>query len=93
LEKDTPQVFSGISREHYARLVESARAAGVDLSGDNGIASKLGIQIAWNYIPEKRELVIHCLRAPFFLDIGEVNRKMHNLVEGARPERPAVVEG
>jgi len=75
-----PQVFNGITPETYARLVDKARGAGIELEGNNGTALKFGIEIAWNYSPEAQELTVQCLKAPFFLSAADVDKRMQALV-------------
>ena len=78
-----PQVFSGITPAQYAILVDKASAAGLDLSGHSGTASKYGVEVAWNYAPELGELSIQCLKTPFFMSPEAVNAKVKSLVDGA----------
>lgn len=84
MAQNAPQVFTGIEPEQYAKLMEKARAAGIDLAGNSGTASKYGVEVAWNYSPESRELSIHCLKTPFFVTAEDVNAKIRSLVESAR---------
>ena len=79
--KPLPQVFSNISPEQYSRLVEKAKAAGIDLDGNIGTATKFGVEVSWNYSPEKQELVLQCLRTPFFVKAEDVNSKLQSLVK------------
>jgi hypothetical protein len=79
----TPQVFSGITPAKYASLVEKANSAGVPMSGNNGRATKMGVEVEWNYFAEKQELVLTCLRTPFFMKAEDVNTRLHNLVNQA----------
>ncbi|MGA7242151.1 MAG: hypothetical protein WBX19_03160 [Terracidiphilus sp.] len=53
---------------------------GVPMSGNSGRASKMGVEVEWNYSEERQELVLTCLRAPFFVSADDVNRKLHTLV-------------
>ena len=76
----TPQVFSGITPVQYAKLAEKAKAAGVPISGNSGSASKMGVEVEWNYSEEKRELVLTCLKTPFFMKPRDVDAKLHALV-------------
>ncbi len=76
----TPQVFSGVTPAQYAMLMEKANAAGVPMSGNSGRASKMGVEVEWNYSEERQELVLTCLRAPFFVSAVDVNKKLHTLV-------------
>lgn len=83
MTESAPQVFQGIEPWQYAKLIEKARAAGIDLAGNSGTASKYGVDVAWSYEPESRELQIHCLKAPFFVSVADVNAKIRALVESA----------
>ena len=76
-----PQVFNGVTPDQYSRLVEKAKTAGIDISGNNGTASKFGVEIAWNYAPATQELSLQCLKTPFFMSAADVNTKIHSLVE------------
>jgi hypothetical protein len=76
-----PQVFSGITPEQFAILTAKAHAAGIDLNGNSGAASKYGVEIAWNYAPETQQLTLHCLHAPFFVKPEDVNAKIQALVK------------
>jgi len=76
----TPQVFSGITPAQYAKLTEKAKAAGVAMSGNSGRASRMGVEVDWNYSEERQELVLTCLKTPFFVKAEDVNAKLHALV-------------
>ena len=58
MAKSLPQVFSNIAPEQYSRLIEKAKAAGIDLSGNIGTVTKFGVEVSWHYSPEKQELVL-----------------------------------
>jgi hypothetical protein len=75
-----PQIFNGVTPDQYARLVEKAKGAGIEISGNNGAASKFGVEISWNYAPATQELTLQCLKTPFFMNASDVNAKIHSLV-------------
>jgi hypothetical protein len=75
-----PQVFKGVTPEQYARLVEKASASGIELNGNNGTASRFGVEIAWNYSPDTQELTLQCLNAPFFMSAADVDARIQKLV-------------
>jgi hypothetical protein len=79
----TPQVFSGITPAKYASLMEKANSAGVLMSGNSGRATRMGVEVEWNYSAEKQELVLTCLRTPFFVSGEDVNTRLQNLVNQA----------
>ena len=77
----TPQVFQGVTPEQYAVLVEKARAAGIDLSGPSGTASKFGVEVSWNYVAATQELTLHTLKTPMFIKTADVDAKIQSLVK------------
>ena len=83
MAKSDPQVFLNIAPEQYTRLIDQARAAGIDLRGNTGTVTKFGVEVSWNYSPEKRALVLQCLRTPFFVKPDDVNAKLQSLVKDA----------
>ncbi len=50
------------------------------MSGTYDRATKMGVEVEWSYSPEKQELVLTCLHAPFFLGADGVNAKLQELV-------------
>jgi hypothetical protein len=82
--QNAPLVFTGITTEQYKRLTARAHAAGIDLNGNSGTASKFGVKIAWNYSPETLDLTLHCLETPFFVQLSEVNARIQTLVNESR---------
>jgi hypothetical protein len=76
-----PQVFKGITPDQYAKLAEKARAAGIELSGNSGTASKFGVEVTWNYLPADQVLTIQCLKAPFFMSTADVDARIQKLVQ------------
>ena len=80
MSQTEPQVFNGITPQQFAKLVEKAKTAGIDLAGNGGTASQFGVEIAWSYAADKQELTLHCLHTPFFIKPEEVNAKIQALV-------------
>lgn len=76
----TPQVFSGITPTQYAKLTEKAKVAGVAMTGNNGRATRMGVEVEWNYSEGRQELVLTCLKTPFFVKAQDVNAQLHVLV-------------
>ncbi|HEY2471304.1 MAG TPA: hypothetical protein VGI45_26155 [Terracidiphilus sp.] len=83
MTENKTQIFSGIAPAQYAKLVEKVNAAGIAISGPSGQASKMGVEVAWNYSEEKQQLELTCLRVPFFVSTEEINSKLSNLVNEA----------
>jgi hypothetical protein len=79
-EEYAPELFSGITPHQYAVLIEKAKEAGIHISGNRGTASKLGVDVSWTYEPEREELTLQCLHAPFFMSGDQVKAKLSALV-------------
>jgi hypothetical protein len=75
------QLFSGFTVEHFTCLVAKANAAGIDISGNAGSASRDGVTVAWVFDPGAQTLSIQCTSAPFFVSCGAINSKIHDLVD------------
>jgi hypothetical protein len=76
----TAQVFQSITSDQFATLMEKANAAGIAISSNRGTASKMGIEVGWNYDPECLQLIIQCTHVPFFVSCNDVNLKIQGLV-------------
>jgi hypothetical protein len=81
MAQNPPKVFSGITPEQYAQLTDRARAAGINMTGNSGTASKYGVEMRWDYSPELQQLTIECLRTPMFVSAATVYAKLQALVE------------
>lgn len=77
------QVFSDVTPGQYAKLIEQANDAGIEIAGNSGHVSKLGIEVVWNYSELDRRLELTCLDAPFFLSVDDVNTKLREMVDEA----------
>lgn len=83
MAESAPHIFRNVTPQKYAKLVERAHGAGIDLNGNSGTASKFGVEIAWDYSPETQELRLECLKAPFFMSKADVDAKIRSLVSEA----------
>lgn len=81
MSENPPLTFSNITPHQFSTLTTKARAAGIELNGNSGSASKFGVEVAWNYVPATQQLTLHCLRTPFFMKLADVNAQMRALVE------------
>lgn len=77
----SPQVFSGIRPEQFAKLSEQARAKGIDMNGNVGIASKFGVEVSWSYSTATGELVFQCIKTPMFVNAATVYAKLKSVVD------------
>ena len=81
-----PQVFTGIVPEQFAKLTAKAKAAGIDLNGNYGSATRFGVKVTWTYSPDSLQLVLQCLQKPFFVSGDDVNAKLQDLVKQSLAE-------
>ena len=45
MAQSSPQVFNGITPAQYANLTQKARSAGIEMNGNSGRASKMGVEV------------------------------------------------
>jgi hypothetical protein len=81
MAQNPPRTFSGITPDQYAQLIVKTKASGLELSGNNGTASKLGVEVQWNYSPDSQQLTVQCLRTPMFVSAATVYGRIQALVE------------
>jgi len=75
------QNFTGFTPERFDCLVQKAEAAGIDITGNSGTASRDGIEITWNFDPTAQTLIIQCIAAPPLVPCGMINTKIRSLVD------------
>lgn len=80
MAKNAPLVFSNITPAQYAALTAKAKSSGIDLTGNTGTASSYGVEVAWNYSPDSRQLMLQCLKTPFLMSTAEVDSELQSLV-------------
>ena len=81
MSPSAPLVFNGISPRQFAQLAAKAAASGMAIAGNSGSASRLGVEVAWNYAPEAQQLTLQCLKTPFFVSAADVESRLRSLVE------------
>ena len=75
------QLFQQITQARFSCLLQKASNAGIAINGNEGEASKDGITLRWKFDPVSQTLELQCLDLPFFLSCGDVNGKIHDLVD------------
>lgn len=78
--KGKPQIFPNIVPAQWAKLLQKANAAGMQMSGNMGRATRMGVEVAWNYSEPLQRLELTCLRSPFFMSADDVNEKLRGMV-------------
>jgi hypothetical protein len=75
-----PLVFEGVTKAQYARLVDRAKAAGIEIVGESGKVHKYGAAIEYDYAPDAKVLRLECTKTPFYLKTSDVYARLHALV-------------
>lgn len=75
------QTFSNLTQARFDCLVQKAASSGIVISGNEGQASKDGITLRWKFDPAQQTLDLQCMSAPFFLSCGDINGKIHDIVD------------
>ena len=83
MANSSPQVFTDITPSQFEKLTQRACAEGVNMTGNTGRASRMGVTVEWNYSAEKQELVLTCVQTPFFVSAEDVNHRLRALVNQA----------
>ncbi|HTJ31384.1 MAG TPA: hypothetical protein VL346_12830 [Acidobacteriaceae bacterium] len=72
--------LEGITEERYARLLETAQAQGLNLSGECGKTHYQGMEFAWSYDAAGAALTIQCVEKPIFVPCGMIEGRIRALV-------------
>jgi transcription initiation factor TFIID subunit TAF12 len=75
-----PQIFDNVTPQQFEQLAAKAQSAGIAIAGDTGTASKMGVEVTWNYSAQTQQLTLTCLKAPFFIGVHQVNEQIRSLV-------------
>jgi hypothetical protein len=76
------QVFSNISSQKWLAMQTKAAGDNINLTGDTGQTTEQGFTFTWHYEAATEILTIQCLGHPFWATCGEVNSKVHHLIDG-----------
>jgi hypothetical protein len=75
------QTFQNLTQARFNCLVQKAASSGIVISGNEGQASKEGITLRWKFDPTNQTLELQCMNEPFFFSCGDINGKIHDLVD------------
>ncbi len=74
------QSFSNVTQTVWDCLVTKAASYGVQITGPNGQASKLGFTFQWNWQSGAGTLMIQCTDKPFIVGCGTVEGEVMKIV-------------
>ncbi|HEX4320059.1 MAG TPA: hypothetical protein VHZ52_04100 [Acidobacteriaceae bacterium] len=73
-------VATGITPEKYQSLVATAKAQGLDLSGQTGSTGYQGMDFTWNYDAAGQCLTIQCTGKPIFVPCSMIESRIRALL-------------
>jgi hypothetical protein len=75
-----PIHFADVTPEKYQTLLATARAQGLDLSGETGSTTHQGMDFTWNYEPAAQSLTIQCIGKPIFVPCSMIESRIRGLI-------------
>ncbi len=73
--------FRGITRRVFARLRRKAARSGITVLQPRGEAVRDGVRIQWEYDAAAEVLEVECVRVPFWIDRGMIQRRLSHAIE------------
>ena len=73
-------VLSEITAEKYQSLLATAKAQGLDLTGETGSTTFQGMDFTWAYDPAAQSLAIQCTNKPIFLPCSMIESRIRSLI-------------
>lgn len=75
-------VYSGVGESKWATVKDAVRRKyGIRIDSAQGAASRRGFTLKWAYESHHETLRIQCLRKPFFVSCGRVNRRIQQMAQ------------
>ena len=73
-------VATGVTPEKYQTLLATAKAQGLDLSGETGSTSYQGLDFTWTYDAAGESLTIQCTGKPIFVPCSMIESRIRALI-------------
>jgi hypothetical protein len=73
-------VLSEITAEKYQSLLATAKAQGLDLTGETGSTTFQGMDFTWTYDSAGQCLTIQCTNKPIFVPCGMIESRIRSLI-------------
>jgi hypothetical protein len=73
-------VLSEITAEKYQSLLATAKAQGLDLTGETGSTAFQGMDFTWTYDSAGQCLAIQCTNKPIFVPCSMIESRIRSLV-------------
>ena len=73
-------VATGVTPEKYRTLLATAKAQGLDLSGETGSTTYQGLDFTWTYDAAGESLTIQCTGKPIFVPCSMIESRIRALI-------------
>ena len=73
-------VLSEITADKYQSLLATAKAQGLDLTGETGSTTFQGMDFTWTYDPAAQSLAIQCTNKPIFVPCSMIESRLRALI-------------
>ena len=73
-------VATGVTPEKYQTLLATAKAQGLDLSGETGSTTYQGLDFTWTYDAVGESLTIQCTGKPIFVPCSMIESRIRALL-------------
>lgn len=73
-------VLSEITPEKYQSLLATAKAQGLDLTGETGSTTFQGMNFTWTYSSAAQSLAIQCTDKPIFVPCSMIESRIRALL-------------
>jgi hypothetical protein len=73
-------VLSEITAEKYQALLATAKAQGLDLTGETGCTTFQGMDFTWTYDSVGQCLTIQCTGKPIFVPCSMIESRIRGLI-------------
>jgi len=71
--------LTGITAEKYQSLLATAKAQGLDLTGETGSTTFQSMDFAWTYDSAAQSLAIQCTNKPIFVPCSMIESRIRAL--------------
>ena len=73
-------VLSEITADKYQSLLATAKAQGLDLTGETGSTTFQGMDFTWTYDLAAQSLAIQCTNKPIFVPCSMIESRLRALI-------------
>lgn len=76
-----PEILAtGVTPEKYQTLLATAKAQGLDLTGETGTTTYQGLDFTWTYDDDAETLTIQCTAKPIFVPCSMIESRIRALL-------------